>query len=187
LHFGLDVTNLRCADFGCSTGGFTDCLLQRGARQVIAIDTGYGILDWTLRNDVRVEVRERSNVLHADPPQSGVDLIVIDVGWTPQARVLSVADGWLAMDGRVITLIKPHYERSADPAHRHDAKGLLSDEEADSILAGTLEAMPALGWHVLDQVVSPIRGAKSGKGRRGEGNLEFLALLKREHSDNESD
>ena len=76
--FGLDVTGMRCADFGCSTGGFTDCLLQR-ARRVIAVDTGYGVLDWSLRQDDRVDVRERSNVMHLPPPEHPVDLVVIDV------------------------------------------------------------------------------------------------------------
>ena len=173
--FGLDVTGLRCADFGCSTGGFTDCLLQRGAASVIAVDTGYGVLDWSLRQDDRVDVRERSNVLHATPPEDPVDLVVIDVGWTPQARVLPVAANWIGPGGRVISLIKPHYERSAETRGRGPVR--LEDEDARLAFEETLSRMPGLGWEVLAHTPSPIRGAKSGKGRKGGGNLEFLAMI----------
>ncbi|MCA9311333.1 MAG: hypothetical protein KDA21_09020, partial [Phycisphaerales bacterium] len=78
--FGVDVTGLAAADLGCNLGGFTDCLLKRGAAHVHAVDTGYGILDYRLRTDARVTVMERTNVLHAEPPVS-VDLVVIDMGW----------------------------------------------------------------------------------------------------------
>ncbi|MCH2152930.1 MAG: hypothetical protein MK089_06270 [Phycisphaerales bacterium] len=97
--FDFTAQGKRCADFGCSTGGFTDCLLQHGAREVVSLDTGYGILDWKLRQDDRVEVRERTNVLHATLPDEPVDLVVIDVGWTPQSKVLPVARQWLASEG----------------------------------------------------------------------------------------
>ncbi|MEE2907185.1 MAG: SAM-dependent methyltransferase [Planctomycetota bacterium] len=173
--FSMDVTGLRCADFGCSTGGFTDCLLQRGAAGVIAVDTGYGVLDWSLRQDDRVEVRERSNVLHATPPDTLVDLVVIDVGWTPQAKVLPVAANWIRVGGRVISLIKPHYEHSADTRGRGPAR--LEDEQAHEAFQQTLAKMPDWGWQVLAHTPSPLRGAKSGKGRKGAGNLEFLALI----------
>ena len=175
--FDLDVTGRRCADFGCSTGGFTDCLLQHGATEVIAVDTGYGVLDWSLRQDPRVVVRERTNVLHADPPDSGVELLVIDVGWTPQARVLPAAELWLAPEGRVVSLIKPHYERSSRPGRSQPLRGQLDDVEAHAVLEETLQGLPEIGWDVLGETCSPIRGAKSGKGKSGAGNLEFLALL----------
>ena len=89
--FGLDVTGLSCADFGANVGGFTDCLLRRGAARVAAVDTGYGALDWTLRNDPRVQVLERTNALHAEPPAERVDLVTIDVAFTPQRRVVPAA------------------------------------------------------------------------------------------------
>lgn len=174
--FGFDVSGLRCADFGCSTGGFTDCLLQRGAAHVCAIDTGYGVLDWKLRNDRRVDVMERSNVLHAPCRGEPFDLIVIDVGWTPQSKVLPVAQNWLALDGSVISLIKPHYELSATMSGRGHA--ILDDEKAMAVFEQTLDSMPSLGWEVIAHTPSPIRGAKSGKGRKGAGNLEFLALIR---------
>ena len=173
--FSMDVSGLQCADFGCSTGGFTDCLLQRGASNVIALDTGYGILDWKLRQDDRVEVRERSNVLHATPPDTPVDLVVIDVGWTPQARVLPVASKWIGNGGRVISLIKPHYELSADTKGRGPSR--LEDDQAHQAFEQTLAKLPDWGWKVVAHTPSPIRGAKSGKGRKGAGNLEFLAMI----------
>lgn len=175
--FSMDVTGLRCADFGCSTGGFTDCLIQHGAAHVIALDTGYGVLDWSLRQDDRVEVRERSNVLHATPPDDRVDLVVIDVGWTPQAKVLPVAANWILTGGHVISLIKPHYEHSVDARGRGPAR--LEDDQASETFQKTLAKMPDWGWRVMAHTPSPIRGAKSGKGRKGAGNLEFLALIER--------
>src|SRR5579864_3600866 len=81
--FVIDVSAKICADLGCSTGGFTDCLLQRGAAKVFAVDTGYGVLDWKLRNDPRVVVMERTNAMHVNLPES-VDLVSIDVAWTKQ-------------------------------------------------------------------------------------------------------
>src|SRR5271163_2045641 len=81
--FELDVTGLVCADLGCSTGGFVDCLLQRGAAKVYAIDTGYGVLDWKLRKDQRVVVMERTNAMHATLPEPAA-LLTIDVAWTRQ-------------------------------------------------------------------------------------------------------
>ncbi len=174
--FELDVAGFRCADFGCSTGGFTDCLLQRGVAHVFAVDTGYGVLDWKLRQDERVEVMERTNVMHASCPGDPVDLIVIDVGWTPQSKVLPIAARWLAAGGQVISLIKPHYEVSARTRGQGHAR--LEDHEAIEAFRDTLDCMPEWGWEVVAHTPSPIRGAKSGKGRKGAGNLEFLAQIR---------
>jgi 23S rRNA (cytidine1920-2'-O)/16S rRNA (cytidine1409-2'-O)-methyltransferase len=173
--FALSPAGLVCADLGCSTGGFTDCLLQRGAAKVYSVDTGYGVLAYKLRVDPRVVVMERTNVLHATPPEGGAGLVVCDLSWTVQRFAVPAALRWLATgdDARVITLIKPHYERSAqDPR----ARGILSDSEAEAIMRQTLEAMPSLGATVLNVAISPIRG--SG-GKHKEGNLEWSALLKR--------
>src|ERR1041384_316105 len=103
-EFGLDVRGLACADFGANVGGFTDCLLQAGADRVFAVDTGDGNLAWTLRNDPRVIVMERTNALHAEAP-APVDLIAIDLGWTPQRHAIPGALRWLKPDGRIVTLI----------------------------------------------------------------------------------
>ena len=111
--FGVDVAGRVCADLGSNTGGFTDCMLKRGAAKVYAIDTGYGVLDWKLRKDPRVVVMERTNAMHAELPQP-VTMISIDVAWTKQQHILPAARRMIADDGDVVTLIKPHYE--APPA-----------------------------------------------------------------------
>jgi len=171
--FAFNASGLRCADLGCSAGGFTDCLLQRGASCVVAVDTGYGVLDYRLRTDPRVLVLERSNALHIEPPEL-VDLVVIDLGWTPQRLAIPAALRWLAdsATGRIITLIKPHYERSAGRPARA-ARAVLETAEAQAKTAQTLDAMPALGAFPLAATRSPITG---GKGK-SKGNAEWLALL----------
>jgi 23S rRNA (cytidine1920-2'-O)/16S rRNA (cytidine1409-2'-O)-methyltransferase len=175
-EFQLDVRGLHCADFGCNIGGFTDCLLQRGARNVIALDTGYGVLDWKLRNDPRVLVRERTNVLHAESPEEPVDLVVIDVGWTPQQRALPVALSWLGAAGRIVTLVKPHYELDPLRKKEHLVDGRLEDDMANTVLEEVIESIPALGASVIGWSRSPIRGGKSSR-KSGTGNSEFLLHL----------
>src|SRR4051812_35145031 len=108
-EFNLDVKESICADFGCNVGGFTDCLLQRGAAKVYAIDTGYGTLAYKLRIEPRVVAMERTNALHAQAPEH-VDLVTIDLAWTQQRFAIPAALKWLKPDGRIITLVKPHYE-----------------------------------------------------------------------------
>ena len=175
--FGNDITGVHCADFGCNVGGFTDCLLQRGAAGVIAIDTGYGVLDWKLRNDERVEVRERTNALHAPPPEQPVGLVVVDLAWTPQRLALPAARRWLAGDGRVITLVKPHYEVGEDRKHLLEG-GFLPQELAPAVLEETLRGMGELGFEVLASTQSPLVGGKSSRKRGVPGNIEYLVLLK---------
>jgi len=100
--FGVDVAGCVCADFGCNVGGFTDCLLRRGAAKVYAVDTGYGALAWRLRKDPRVVVMERTNALYAPIPEP-VDLVAVDVAWTPQKVIVPAAMRWLgwgAQDGQ---------------------------------------------------------------------------------------
>ena len=115
-------------------------------------------------------------MLHAEPPDGGVDLIVADVGWTPQARVLPIALQWLREGGRIISLVKPHYEHSAGQARGSRASGPLDDETAHRELERVIEAVPGLGGRVIDSTVSPLRGAKSSR-KKGGGNMEFLMLV----------
>ena len=178
--FAIEPTGFVCADLGCSTGGFTDCLLQAGASLVYAVDTGYGILDWKLRNDPCVAVMERSNALHTDPPEEvaeagGLDLVVIDLGWTRQKHALPVARKWLGSNGQVITLIKPHYEQeSGGGDSRGRGKiGILPDDEAERVCDRVMQEIAASGWTVEGLVESPIRGGKNAS----KGNREWLALL----------
>ena len=116
-HFGVDVTGLICCDLGSNVGGFVDCLLQRGATKVYSVDTSYGTLAWTLRQDPRVIVMERTNALHVELPEA-VDLVTCDVGWTKQAKVLPRAMGLLAPGGVIISLLKPQYEAARDEIMR---------------------------------------------------------------------
>jgi 23S rRNA (cytidine1920-2'-O)/16S rRNA (cytidine1409-2'-O)-methyltransferase len=169
--FGIDVTGRTCADFGANVGGFTDCLLRRGAGRVYAVETGYGVLAWTLRRDARVVVMERTNALHAPPPppdasSGGVDLVAVDLGWTPQRLAVPAALRWLRApaEGDVVTLVKPHYEAG---------RGSMEDAAAAQALEGVLDALRSLGAIVVAVTTSPIRGAKSARGGSA-GNVEYL-------------
>ncbi len=177
-EFRLDVRGQTCADFGCNVGGFTDCLLQAGAGRVYAVDTGYGALAWTLRRDPRVVVMERTNALHAPPPDPAtIDLVAIDLGWTPQRHAIPAAVRWLHARpaGRIVTLIKPHYEALPHEKRQLLHAGVLDEPDAQRIVDRVLADMPALGVRVLGTTVSPLRGG-AGKGAR-PGNREWLALL----------
>jgi 23S rRNA (cytidine1920-2'-O)/16S rRNA (cytidine1409-2'-O)-methyltransferase len=162
--FGVDVGGLVCADLGSNTGGFVDCLLGRGAVKVYAIDTGYGVLDYRLRKDPRVVVMERTNAMHAQLPEA-VQFISIDVAWTKQKHILPAAGRMLARGGRVITLIKPHYEAQASMLR----KGVLMPEALEQVIVLVKQDIAAAGFELLGLTDSPILGAK--------GNREMLALL----------
>jgi 23S rRNA (cytidine1920-2'-O)/16S rRNA (cytidine1409-2'-O)-methyltransferase len=176
--FALDVTGLRCADFGCNVGGFTDCLLQRGAAHVTAIDTGYGSLAWKLRQDPRVEVRERTNALHAEPPAGGVDLVVVDLAWTPQRLAVPAALRWLAPGGRIVTLVKPHYELLEGEKAWLD-RGFLPHDRVPGVVARVEAAMPSLGARVAGSAQSPLVGGKTSRKAGVPGNVEWLVMLER--------
>ena len=200
-EFALDPSGWWCADLGCSTGGFTDCLLRHGAERVFAVDTGYGVLDYRLRMDERVSVHERSNALHFEPPaevsdRGGVDLVTIDMSWTVQEKCLPSAERWLKQDGRIITLIKPHYEATGGPFRERYAgsvvDGVLDEPTGREILERTLADLPRLRFEVVAWTASPILGGKpkarkrskraatdSGIPTEGTGNIEYLALLSR--------
>lgn len=173
--FNLDPTGLDCADLGCSTGGFTDCLLQRGARSVIALDTAYGQLAWKLRSDPRVTVRERTSALHAPPPDGGVDLVVIDLGWTPQRLAIPAAARWLRPGGRIITLVKPHYEQSDREGKK--SKIVLNGEESEAVTLRTIEDLKAHGYQSAGLTKSPILGGGNRSKSAARGNPEWLALI----------
>jgi len=166
-QFKINIKCLVCADLGCSTGGFVDCLLQHGAKKVYAVDTGYGVLEWKLRNDNRVKVMERTNALHAKFPEE-IDLISIDAGWTLQKHIIPAALGYLKPSGQIITLIKPHYE-----AGRKALKGKkIPDEDLPEIIDKVKEDLSVLPIEIKGLIESPILG---GKG----GNKEFLMFLSR--------
>ncbi|MDD5415424.1 MAG: SAM-dependent methyltransferase [Candidatus Daviesbacteria bacterium] len=188
-QFKVDVTDKVVLDVGSSTGGFVDCLLQNGARKVYALDTSYGELAWKLRNDPRVVVMERTNVLYlAHLPgvkahleggkakdTSGVgsgssevekvDLVTIDAGWTKLELVLPVIKKFLKPGGFIIALLKPHYE-----AEKKDlVKGVLSPEIAEKVKDQIIKTINDLQFAINDCMESPILG--------GAGNKEYLLLI----------
>ena len=172
-EFDFTVEGLACADLGCNVGGFTDCLLQYGAKKIFAVDTGYGTLAWKLRSDDRVITMERTNALHLDPPEV-VDLVVIDLGWTPQALALPVAARWV-QGGHMISLIKPHYELTNDEKKEESVSSGLSETSVDRVLNRVRETCRSLSLEILSETISPVKGKKSS--RKGSGNIEHLMLL----------
>jgi 23S rRNA (cytidine1920-2'-O)/16S rRNA (cytidine1409-2'-O)-methyltransferase len=162
--FELDVTGYVCADFGSHVGGFVDCLLQQGAAKVYAVEPGYGVLDDRLRKDDRVVVCERTNALRFTRPEP-CDLVTIDVGWTPQRLILPAARRALKAEGRVVTLVKPHYEAP----QRWLRGGVLPAERLDEVLATCRTDVSDLGWTIDRELKSPL----AGHG----GNVEWLWLL----------
>jgi 23S rRNA (cytidine1920-2'-O)/16S rRNA (cytidine1409-2'-O)-methyltransferase len=165
-EFEIVVKDFVCADLGCSTGGFTDCLLQNGATKVYAVDTGYGVLDWKLRNDNRVVVMERTNAMQVLLPEK-MDFVSVDTSWTKQKNILPKAISLIKENGVIVSLIKPHYE--ADK--RHLVKGKLKEEFLKETLEKVKNDLADLHLEILGFIKSPITG-KSGK------NEEYLAYLK---------
>ncbi len=165
-HFKLDVTGKTCADFGSSTGGFVDCLLKNGASKVYAVETGYGVLDWKLRNNPQVVVMERTNAMHVTLPEK-MDLITNDTSWTKQELVFPNILKNLKDEGLVLTLIKPHYEADKKLLH----KGVLEEKVAQKVAEDTVKRLVYLFPVVsLGIVLSPLLGSKGG-------NTEYLALF----------
>jgi 23S rRNA (cytidine1920-2'-O)/16S rRNA (cytidine1409-2'-O)-methyltransferase len=176
-RFELDVTQLVVADVGASTGGFTDCLLQHGARRVYAIDVGYGQLDWRLRNDPRVVVMERTNARYLESLPEPVDLVSVDVSFISLRLILPAAIRWFAPHpsmvervgkGTVVVLIKPQFE-----ARRRDVGkgGVVRDPSVHRrVLEQVLSAADELGLGLRGLMPSPLRGPA--------GNVEFLGWWK---------
>jgi len=166
-QFKVDVSGRICADLGAGTGGFTDCLLQNGARRVYAIDTGYGVLDWKLRNDSRVVVMERVNALHAELPEL-VDFVSIDVSWTPQRLIVPQAMQHLKDTGDIVSLLKPHYE--AERSWLED--GTVIGCFLPVIVRKVLGELSAQEVEVQKVVESPLLGKKGG-------NTEYLLWIRK--------
>ncbi len=166
-QFKIDVKGLICADFGSSTGGFVDCLLQNGASKVYSVDTSYGELAWKLRNDPKVIVMERTNAMHVNLAEK-VDFISIDTGWTKQKLILPNAIANLKPNGIIISLIKPHYEAPKEFL----IKGKLREDKIEEVLEMVKKDLGHSGGLPIESLIeSPILGAK-GK------NKEYLALIR---------
>ncbi|MCB1126293.1 MAG: TlyA family RNA methyltransferase, partial [Verrucomicrobiae bacterium] len=174
--FGLDATGLRAVDVGASTGGFTDCLLQRGVARVFAVDVGQGLLAWKLRGDARVVVMERVNARHLTPaafpmPFCPLDLAVVDCSFISLRLVLPPIPPLLAPKGRIVALIKPQFEAGKAEADR--GRGVIRDPAVhERVLTDLRDFVDTLGGLRWRQVVeSPILG--------GSGNKEYLVLLEK--------
>ncbi len=168
--FGIDPDGYVTADVGASTGGFTDCLLQRGAARVYAIDVGYGQLHWDLRQDPRVVVMERTNARYLEELPEPIDLVTMDVSFISLRLILPMVARWLKPEGDVVALVKPQFEAGADLVGRG---GIVRDQETHrQVLRDLFDWASEECWVVAGLVRSPITGAK--------GNIEFLVWLKRQ-------
>jgi 23S rRNA (cytidine1920-2'-O)/16S rRNA (cytidine1409-2'-O)-methyltransferase len=168
-HFKIDPTNKICLDIGSSTGGFTDCLLQRGATRVVAVDVGHGQLDWKLRKDQRVEVRENVNARYLQPADFNerFDIVVIDVSFISLTKILPVIPSLLKPEAVVITLIKPQFEVGRGEVGRG---GIVRDETAQQRVVNEISDFALTrGLQLRGVIESPILGA--------DGNREFLACF----------
>ncbi len=170
-EFAIEVRGLEALDVGASTGGFTDCLLQRGAARVTAVDVGYGQLDWRLRNDPRVVVMERVNfrLLAGDAFPQGFDFIAIDASFISLRTILERAVAYLRTGGVIVALVKPQFEAGRE---RVGAGGVVHDRATHrAVLRELREAAAALGLVPVALAESPLRGPA--------GNREFLMELLR--------
>ena len=168
--FGVKPEGYVCSDSGASTGGFTDCLLQQGAKKVFAIDVGYGQLDWKIRSDERVVVMERTNIRYVTPDDLGelLDLSVIDVSFIGLEIVLPTIKTLLKPGrGQVLCLIKPQFEAGKENVGK---KGVVRDPKIHKMVLDNFIALAdRLQFTILGLTFSPVKGP--------EGNIEFLAHL----------
>lgn len=168
--FQVDPSGKSALDIGASTGGFTDCLLQRGAAHVTAVDVGYGQLDWRLRNDPRVTVLERTNFRHLpdDAFRNAFDLIVADTSFISLRTIVERAVAFLASNGEIVALVKPQFEAGRERLGRG---GVVRDPAVHrAVLREVRDAMASLGLAAVDVTGSPLLGPA--------GNREFLIRLR---------
>jgi 23S rRNA (cytidine1920-2'-O)/16S rRNA (cytidine1409-2'-O)-methyltransferase len=151
--FGLDVTGRVAADLGASTGGFVDVLLRRGAKRVYAVEKGFGVLEWRLRQDPRVVLMERTDATQLSLPEP-IGIVTIDIGFTRQAQVLPVALKLLSEAGVVVSLLKPQYEASG----RDLEKGKLTPTVIERVMQRTIDDLRTKGITVSDVFASSVRG-----------------------------
>lgn len=168
--FAIDPAGYTCVDCGASTGGFTDCLLQRGAKHVYAVDVGYGQLAWSLRCDERVTVMERTNARSLAPDMfpEKMDMAVMDMSFISLRLVLPAVRSLLTEAGQVVCLVKPQFEAGREKVGK---KGVVRDPAVHrEVLEGFIAGAEGLGFAVAGMTFSPVRGP--------EGNIEYLAWLR---------
>jgi 23S rRNA (cytidine1920-2'-O)/16S rRNA (cytidine1409-2'-O)-methyltransferase len=168
-HFEIEIVGKTCLDIGASTGGFTDCLLQRGAARVVAVDVGHGQLDWKLRQESRVEVRENVNARYLLPEDFNCrfDVVVADVSFISLSKILAVVPPLVQVPATLITLVKPQFEVGRNEVGKG---GIVRDEAAQRrVVKEITEFSETLGMRTRGIIESPILGA--------DGNREFLACF----------
>lgn len=170
-EFDVSVEGKVCTDVGSSTGGFTDCMLQNGAKKVFAIDVGRGQLDWKLRQDERVVCMEKTNIRYVTPEDIGepVDFSSIDVSFISLTKVLPAIYAYLTADGEIVALIKPQFEAGREKVGK---KGVVREKSTHlEVIHMVTDYVVSIGFDVLELTFSPIRGP--------EGNIEYLVHLKK--------
>ena len=173
--YGFSLENAVCADIGASTGGFTDCMLQKGASKVFAIDVGYGQLDWKLRNDDRVINMEKCNIryLDFDTVDRDIDFISIDVSFISLKLVFPVAAKMLADTGSLVCLVKPQFEAGRQQVGKG---GIVKDINVHKeVIRNVVQYGIDSGLYSYGLTYSPVKGAK--------GNIEYLLYMKKEDTD----
>jgi 23S rRNA (cytidine1920-2'-O)/16S rRNA (cytidine1409-2'-O)-methyltransferase len=167
--FQINLSGLVCADVGASTGGFTDCLLQKGASRIYAIDVGHGILDWKLRNNPAVVVMEETNARYLTSLPEKISLVTIDASFISLKKLLPVIKDWLIPDtGKVIALIKPQFEAGRTEVQR--GSGVIRQPQVHrQVLEEILSFAIQQGYYPSGLIISPLVGPK--------GNKEFLTYL----------
>ena len=169
--FQLSVKDKICTDVGSSTGGFTDCLLQHGAKKVMAIDVGRGQLDWKLRQDSRVVVMEKTNIRHVTPEDlpDAIDFSSVDVSFISLTKVLPTLYNYLILGGEVIALIKPQFEAGREKVGK---KGVVKEPQVhQEVIEKVATEAKVMGFRVKGIDYSPIKGP--------EGNIEYLMFLEK--------
>jgi 23S rRNA (cytidine1920-2'-O)/16S rRNA (cytidine1409-2'-O)-methyltransferase len=168
-HFGVDVKDKIILDAGLSTGGFTDCLLQMGAKKIYGVDVGYGQVHEKIRHDPRVVVMERTNLRHLTTLPESVDIVTLDLSFISILKVMDAVNALLKPDGILLTLIKPQFEAERKDVGRG---GIIKNPAVhERVLKTVIAGIEAYGFESLGHTESPILG--------GSGNKEFLALFKR--------
>ncbi len=168
-EFNINVTDLVALDAGLSTGGFTDCLLQRGVQKVYGVDVGYGQVHERLRNNPRVVLLERTNLRELTSVGELVDIITLDLSFISVLKVMNAVINLLKPDGQLIVLIKPQFEAGK---HEVGSGGIVRDEKVrQAVVENVVQGIREYGFELVGMTESPILGAK--------GNKEFLAYFKR--------
>ena len=170
-HFGITLDDKVCMDIGASTGGFTDCMLQNGAKKVYAVDVGYGQFAWKLRQDERVVCMEKTNIRYVTPEHidDALDFASVDVSFISLTKVLGPARALLTEAGEMVCLIKPQFEAGREKVGK---KGVVRDKAVhEEVIIKVIDFALEIGFEILNLEYSPIKGP--------EGNIEYLVYIRK--------